>query len=704
MRHQTQLALLFFFFANTVLAGTVPQQVHVDCAEHPGLITELKLHAHDGSISPAAQQPVTFGQVFAAGDLPDPACLVATIDGGENIPLQIDSKARHPDGSVRHAVITVLIPAIQGKHTAVLALRRGTGAATPGRGEGDGLSPAALLQQGFSAGVQIVIDGATYTASADALLHNARPSMWLAGPLVNEWHVSAPLMSAQGKAHPNLSARFAVRSYTGMNLASVDVVIENDWAFSAAPQNYVYDVTVSVGGKPVYAKTALKHFHHARWRKVFWWGKSPGVDIAHDTAYLIASKAVPNYDQSVGISALAIRNMATRFTGAAAEPMGNGLAVPYMPTTGGRQDIGLLPGWAVSYLLSMDAAAKLVTLGTADQSGTWSMHYRDQKTGRPVSLLDYPYMTLVGSLSDTVNPKTKKSEAFPICGGDCKTPYSADPAHEPALSYLPYLVTGDYYYLEELQFWTMFDLFQSNPSYRANIKGLFHQTQVRAQAWSLRDLSYAAYITPDSDPFKKQFEQFLSDNLDWYNGTYQPKGSQPNQLGALVDANARVYLDLTGISPWQDDFFTSAAGRAVELGFAKAKPLLAWKSLFPVQRMTDPGYCWIAGAVYAIKVSDKPDGPVYTTMSQAYLGSNPKELTELPCASMKMAIQLKLQANEMIGHSSEPEGFPSNMQPALALSVQTGTPQALAAWKLFMSRANKPDYSRAPQFAIIPRE
>jgi len=71
---------------------------------------------------------------------------------------------------------------------------------------------------------------------------------------------------------------------------------------------------------------------------------------------------------------------------------------------------------------------------------------------------------------------------------------------------------------------------------------------------------------------------------------------------------------------------------------------------------------------------------------------------------MKMAIQLKLQANEMIGHSSEPEGFPSNMQPALALSVQTGTPQALAAWKLFMSRANKPDYSRAPQFAIIPRE
>jgi len=58
----------------------------------------------------------------------------------------------------------------------------------------------------------------------------------------------------------------------------------------------------------------------------------------------------------------------------------------------------------------------------------------------------------------------------------------------------------------------------------------------------------------------------------------------------------------------------------------------------------------------------------------------------------------------MTGYSSSPEGFPSNMQPALALSVQTGTPQALAAWKLFMSRANKPDYSTAPQFDIIPRQ
>ena len=690
------LILCSFCATNLALAGAMD----LTCGEHPGVITELKLHGNAQQDKPTALQAITFGQVFAAGDLPNPGCLQATVDGGASIPLQIDSKARHPDGSVRHAVITVQIPAIPAGSTVVLALRR-AGQKTE---QGPGQTPAALLQQGFTAGVQIVIDGMTYTASADQLLRDAKPSVWLAGPLVNEWHVAAPLKTADGKSHPNLSARFAIRSYTGMNLASVDMAIENDWAFSAAPQNYDYDVQLSVGGKPVYSKTGLKHYHHARWRKVLWWGQPPEVDIAHDTAYLIASKAVPNYDQSVGISGVAIRTMTMRYSGAATEPMGNGMAIPYMPTTGGRPDIGLLPGWAVSYLLSMDARAKLVTLGAADQAGSWSMHYRDQKTGRPVSLQDFPYMTLLGHHSDTINPKTKKSEEFPDCGGDCKTPYVADSSHEPALAYLPYLVTGDYYYLEELEFWTMYDLFQSNPSYRANIKGLFHPTQVRGQAWTLRDLANAAYIVPDADPFKKQFEQVMSDNLDWYNATYQPNGSQANQLGALVDANAREYLDHTGIAPWQDDFFTAAVGRAVELGFVKAKPLLAWKSQYPILRMTAPGTCWISGSVYAMKVSDKPLGPVYTSMAQAYLGSVPKAVSDLPCASMQMAVQLKLQTNEMTGYSSSPEGFPSNMQPALALSVQIGTPQALAAWKLFMSRANKPDYSTAPQFDIIPRQ
>ena len=56
----------------------------------------------------------------------------------------------------------------------------------------------------------------------------------------------------------------------------------------------------------------------------------------------------------------------------------------YMPTAGGRHDIGPLPGFSVLYLLSMDARARAAMMAAADGSGSWSIHYRDDNTGYPV--------------------------------------------------------------------------------------------------------------------------------------------------------------------------------------------------------------------------------------------------------------------------------------------------------------------------------
>jgi hypothetical protein len=148
----------------------------------------------------------------------------------------------------------------------------------------------------------------------------------------------------------------------------------------------------------------------------------------------------------------------------------------------------------------MDKRAKDVTLGTADLSGSWSSHYRDRKTDRPISVADYPYMTVLRPTYDTYNKVTKQYEAFPACASStaCSTPNNHDAAHQPNLAYLPYLVTGDYYYLEELQFWAMWNSFSSNPGYREYEKGLYKSDQMRGQAWSLRTAAEAAYITPDA--------------------------------------------------------------------------------------------------------------------------------------------------------------------------------------------------------------
>lgn len=682
------------------LDSTVPPVNAIPPAIFPpvsGLSTTVRIQ---NLTSAQIRVPVTFGQVFGKGDVPSTSSVIGTFNDGTVLPLQVDIKATHDDGSLRHAIISAILPQLsEGKTETINLVKVSTPAPTAIAG-----TPTALLSAGFTAGINITLDGQTYSASADKLLKSGKYSNWLAGTLVNEWQVAAPLKNGQGVEHPHLTARFAIRSYSGQNTARVDVTLENNWAYEPGPQNFTYDAQIQVGGKTVYSKPALTHYHHARWRKVFWWGTEPQIHIQHNTAYLIASNAVPNYDRSFTISEVTLKSMKTSWGGSKIEPMGAGAAVPYMPTTGGRPDIGLLPGWAVMYLLSMDRRAREITLGTADLAGSWSSHYRDKITDRPVSPLDYPYMTILGRVGDTYNPMTKTSEAFPVCaaGASCANVNSHDSSHQPAFAYLPYVLTGDYYYLEELQFWSMWNTFSSNPGYRENIKGLLKSEQVRGQAWSLRTLSEAAYITPDKDPLKTHFDYFLSNNLDWYNATYS-NNPAANVLGILTNGYAVVYGNGTGVAPWQDDFFTSAVGHTAELGYSKAKTLLAWKIKFPIARMIGVGACWIDGASYSLKVRNSLTNPIYSSIGEAYRANHTDTFNSLACAGTEMASYLKLRAGEMTGNSSSSSGYPSNMQPALAYSADAGGADGANAWQVFMGRTVKPSYETGPQFAIIPR-
>ena len=662
-----------------------------------GVITDVRVE--NTTAVAQANLPVTFGQVFAAGHLMPTDSLIGGFEDGSRIPLQLDVKATHPDGSVRHAVVSGIVPTLAAGAGRALSLLKSNAPHTAGMG------PQVLQVNGFSSSVQATIGGVPYYASADDLIKTGAPyQTWLSGGVANEWHVSTPLMTSNGVAHPHLTARFAIRWYDAIKKARVDVTIENAWAYEADPQNFTYDAEVKVGGAVVYAKPALTHLHHARWRKTFWWGGEAGqAHVKHNPAYLIASRALPNYDQSVKIAETELAAIKTKFSGVVTEPMNVGLAVKAMATTGGRDDIGLLPSWGASYLLSMDKRAKDATLGTADLAGTWSMHYRDKNTGRPISLMDYPYMTIKGTRGDTYNRTTKQYEAFPTCPKTvCTTPYSHDTSHQAAFAYLPYLVTGDYYYLEELQFWSMYNVFQSNPGYRKNIQGLLGTGQVRGQAWSLRTLAEAAYITPDNDRLKAHFNQILTSNLDWYTAYYLNGGAGANALGVITADGAVVYDSKRGVAPWQDDFFTAALGHTYELGYTKALPLLQWKSIFPIERMIGDGSCWIGGAIYSLVIRDSETSPIYTSIGDAYKASSP-DYVSLPCGGTELAASLKLKVGEMSGYSSSTEGFPSNMQPALAYAGTVSGSRGAAAWAKFMARSVKPDYSKGAQFAIVPR-
>jgi hypothetical protein len=308
-------------------------------------------------------------------------------------------------------------------------------------------------------------------------------------------------------------------------------------------------------------------------------------------------------------------------------------------------------------------------------------------------------MTTLNAPGDTLNPATKLREAFPACASTtaCTTPNTADTAHQAGFSYLPYLVTGDYYHLEELEFWANFSSFASNPAYREWGKGLVKSDQVRGQAWSLRTLAEAAYILPDNDPQKAVFTNIVNNNIDWYDANYT-NNAAANKLGALEHGYAIIYDSNTGLAPWQDDFFTASIGHMVELGFTRAQPLLAWKSKFSANRMVGDGYCWIEAPAYSLKVRASSTSPVYTTMRQVYEANG---FPTSACGSAAMGTTLKLRAGEMVGYVT-PDGAASIVQPALAYGASSNA-NGQKAWAQFAARPYKPDYTSQPQFAIVPR-
>jgi hypothetical protein len=690
------------------------------------------LQVSDTSTQAQSRVPVTVGHVFAKGDVKAGETIAATFKGAA-MALQADIKATHDDGSVRHAVLTATLPQLAGGETASLQLATAPAAPvrTPAR-------PDALLASGFNAMVRLNIGSIAYSADAATLLASKPYKTWLSGPLVNEWQVSGPL-TAGGVAHPHLSARFAIRNYPlagagRPGLTRVDVTVENNWAYEPDPKNVTYDAEILVNNQPVYSKAALTHFHHARWRKVFWAGGEPKLHVRHDVAYLLGTRAVPNYDRGIIPSQTALAKMKADWEAADSGPMAMPLVTKYMPTTGGRPDIGLHHAWGAMYLLSMDPRARQVTVGLGDLAGSWPVHFRDKNTDEVVSIIAYPYVRDQRISSDSYNPVTKQYEDMPRCTatGACATPYTPDTAHQPSLAYLPYLITGDAYHLDELLFWANWNLVTMNPHYRSLAKGLVKGNQVRGQAWSLRTLGHAAYITPDNHPMKPYFQQILQNNLDFYNATFATGAT--NQLG-FIDNTATSYAVAyggptganTGVAPWQDDFFTSAVGHLHEMGFAGAKPILDWKARFPIGRMMAGGYCWIDGAVYALMVRPGATAAYFTSFADAYqatmrnndgtpmVNSTGARYLDQACGSQAQAdwrTQLDKDnktwrtpwlAGEMTGYAYSAEGMPSNMQPALAMAAATGLPNARQAWERFMARSVKPNYSERPQFAIVPR-
>lgn len=673
--------------------------------------------------------PVTFGQVFKAGDVPAGATLTASLDG-QPVTLQVDAKATNPDGSLRHAVLTVMVPWLSGGTNLPLTLATGSAPAS-----GSPITLSQLLATGYDARASLDIGGKHYSINARGLLQAAdnaqacsawdtQCNLWLSGPLVSAWVVNGPVTASDGTTNPNLRIYFAVRAYAGTAPGTVgqvrtDIIVENTHAF--APQGQPQYIATLTSGSASYTSPALTQYTATRWHKVLWWNNTqPHVYLQQDTQYIQDSKAVSRYmpltpDESF------LASLPQTYA-----PLDHGDQMKDMGATGAQPGIGPLPRWTSVYIIDPDVRAYHWMLANTDALGTYSAHYRDGATGWPLSIEQHPYVTIAGwsgakdiARQDNDKGRAYKRDLLPSTSTSwyaTGNPYKWDNAHQPAAGYVAYMVTGSYYYMEELAFYASMNTLWPNPSYREFSKGLIDKSylQTRGKAWVLRDMVDAAWLLPDSYPLKAEFNTIVNNSIADFNAKYT-NNPNANSLGLMPSA-VKPYRQYT-IAPYQHSYLTWAVNHAAELGYADAAEFRNWLAKFDIGLMTDwiadptHGYCWLMSSAYNIRVQTD-DGAWLPNYAAIYAANFPT-LVGLACNSPDMVAAVgkqqgePWQQGEMRGFADSATGFPSNAQTGLAAIADSGLPNAAEAWQIFISRTVKPQggmaYNNYPNFAVLPR-
>lgn len=559
------------------------------------------------AVHPAAQEPIasigltagwaTFGQALPQG---------AASDGVQvgTLPTQIDVKNRWPDGSIRFAVVTVHAPSA------------GTYAIVPSAAAAGTFVPSTP-----SVNVTLTIAGVPYVAtlppvpSADA---------WLSGPLVSEWRTVLAPVSGQGAAHPFLRVNVDTRVYND-GKARVDVSVEN-MLDKVGATTVTYDASIAVDGQVAFSAAAVQHYYLTRWRHVSEVGATSLASATPDIAPFNAANALPPYHSIVA-------NQVNTPTGANFAILKQGALDTNMPAHGGRPELAPYPDWTARYLVHRNSTQRAFVLAHGDLSGSWPVHVREAegsaKSGvgaeRLISLDQRPTIwydsraqsNYLDYIKGTPLPIREYGSVTP---GPGQSPLIPDNAHQPSLAYVPYLLTGDRYYAEEMAFWANYSMMRTYPSDGVRgAAGILAYNEVRGYAWALRNMADAAAYYPDASPVKAYLASKVVANLQWldsYANSQDPVANPFQVLWRNKRPEGSQYIAL-----WEQNYLAYAIDRAHKLGFPGGLAHRDAIARFQLKLFTsEPEYPRAQGAPYVVGIGSGSGSTFtfHTTMAQIW--------------------------------------------------------------------------------------
>jgi hypothetical protein len=544
----------------------------------------------------------TFGQIVPQG-------LAAEGLQLGSLATQTDVKTRWPDGSIRFAVVTASV-ASAGSYALTSAAA----------------SAGSFAPQVPSASVNLNIGGTSYTATLPAAL---AADAWLDGPLVREARAVIVPSTQGGTAHPFLRVNFDTRVYSD-GKSRVDVSVENVLDKTGAT-TVTYDVTITVDGQAVFTKAGVQHYYLTRWRRIFESGATSLASVTPDLAPFHLARALPPYLSQV-------TNVVNAPTGTNYDILKSGAVLANMPAHGGRPELAPYPDWTARYLVHRNATQRSFVLANGDLSGSWPVHVREAENApvsgvgaeRLISLDQRPRIwydsRAQGDLLDYIKGSPMPIREYgSLTPGPGQSPLIPDNAHQPSLAYVPYLLTGDRYYAEEMAFWANYSMLRTYPQNGVRgANGILAYNEVRGYGWALRNIADAAAYYPDASPVRAYLAQKVTANLQWLDAYANAQGS--SNPFKILWLNKRPE-GAQYISMWEQNYLAHAIDRANKQGFAGGLAHRDAIARFQLRMFTsDPDYPRAQAAPYIVAVGT-PGSPFtyFTTMAQIWAGTRGQE-------------------------------------------------------------------------------
>lgn len=643
-----------------------------------------------------SKAPFALGFAFRRGDIPAGSGVGSTLAG-----LQVIPRSTWPDGSLKFAQLAGLADVTANTLQVVRLHRTDTPAAV-----GAALTLADLKKTGVTAEFGA---GSLGSASFGAADWDAPHTTWASGSQMSSWIFRKPFGS---DAH--LVAWLEVRLFAG---GAVEVLpwVENGYLMVAGPTSKSATYTFKLGTTERFS-SAFDLPHHCRTPLIkgealsYWLGDDPGVTPRHDVTYLQATELVPTYSARVAANGPAALGLVSAYSPLIqANFTYDGDA---MPSTGYQEPIGLLPQHDVLYLTCDSTATYGAVLRNGYAAGRYPLHYRDEKTQRPPRFADYPNLTLHQDSRVSDLGSSTKSSYTPKPGGTMSLKW--DCAHSPSVGYLAYLLTGRWYFMEQVQFAATLDFLSKgdHPVLRDGSKNLvkacFGAWQTRACAWQWRTLVQALTVTADSDTaLRKEFLASVEANIAYFHAVYV---AQPNNPFGWIQPGESY--DYGFGAPWQQDFVNAAVGYSACLGLpiaaasaTKLDAFFRWKVRSSIMRLgPKDGFWYVNATPYTIGISPV-GGPDYEGGKGPWY---PNDATVYKTSYTTVPDWFGSTEGVLAPDKGEERAYRGNLMTAMAYALRHGVSGAATAYLRLLQASNfyktRQGFDTWPVWSVVPSQ